>query len=95
MMKPTAVIVNTARGGVIDEDALYTALKEGKIAAAGLDATVEEPAYNSPLTTLDNCILTPHAGATTIDAVRNMGLLAAESALDVLNTGSCRYTVTK
>ncbi len=95
IMKPTAVIVNTARGGVIDEDALYTALKTGKIAAAGLDATVEEPAYNSPLTTLDNCILTPHAGATTIDAVRNMGLLAAENALDVLRTGSCRYTVSK
>lgn len=58
-MKPRAVLVNTARGGIVDEDALYQALKEGQIGAAALDATVVEPACGSPLASLPNCILTP------------------------------------
>ncbi len=93
MMKKDAVIVNTARGGIIDETALYEALKNGEIRAAGLDATVDEPPYDSPLCTLDNCILTPHAGAATKEASSNMSLMAAQNALDVLTSGECRFEV--
>lgn len=92
-MKPTAVLVNTARGGIVDEDALYEALKNGQIGAAALDATVVEPACGSPLATLPNCILTPHAGAATTEAGLNMGMLAAQNVLDILNGKDCRFLV--
>jgi D-3-phosphoglycerate dehydrogenase len=92
-MKSTAIIVNTARGGIVDESALYEALKKGKIFAAGLDVTVEEPPCESPLCTLSNCILTPHMGAGTIEASHNMGMMAVENLLEVLKTGTCRYLV--
>ncbi|MDR2392970.1 MAG: phosphoglycerate dehydrogenase [Treponema sp.] len=90
-MKKTAVIINTARGGIIDESALYEALKNGEIFAASLDATVDEPPYGSHLCTLPNCILTPHAGAATIEASHTMGMMAAENLLQVLKTGTCPY----
>lgn len=92
-MKPTTVLVNTARGGIVDEDALYEALKNGQIGAAALDATVVEPACGSPLATLPNCILTPHAGAATTEAGLNMGMLAAQNVLDILNGKDCRFLV--
>lgn len=92
-MKKDAVLVNTARGGIVDEAALYDALKNGVIRAAALDATVEEPPYDSPLCTLPNCILTPHAGAATKEAVSKMGLMAAQNAVDVLTKGSCAFEV--
>lgn len=92
-MKPRAVLVNTARGGIVDEDALYQALKEGQIGAAALDATVVEPACGSPLASLPNCILTPHAGAATYEAGYNMGMLAAQNVLDVLSGRECRFLV--
>lgn len=92
-MKNTAVIVNTARGGIIDEDALYEALSKGEIYGAGLDVTVSEPASDSPLCALPNCILTPHAGAATREASSKMSYMAAQNAIDVLETGKCRYTV--
>lgn len=92
-MKPTAVLVNTARGGIVDEEALYRALKDGEIAAAALDATLVEPACGSPLATLPNCILTPHAGAATYEAGCNIGMLAARNVLDVLTRGTCPYLV--
>ncbi|QOX64877.1 phosphoglycerate dehydrogenase [Anoxybacterium hadale] len=94
-MKNRAVIVNTARGGIIDEVALYEALKNGEIGAAGLDATLEEPPYTSMLLTLPNCTLTPHAGAATYEASSKMSLLAAQNVIDVLKTGSCQFTVSK
>lgn len=94
-MKDTAVLVNTARGGLIDEDMLYDALKNHKIGAAGLDATLVEPPYDSLLLTLDNCILTPHAGATTTDAVHNMSMMAAQNAINILEHGTCDYMVGK
>lgn len=93
MMKNDAVIVNTARGGIIDEEALYEALKSGSIRGAGLDATVDEPPYDSPLMTLPNCILTPHAGAATKEASSKMSLMAAQNVIDVLRTGDCKYKV--
>ena len=87
LMKPTAVLVNTARGGIVDEDALYAALKSRTIAAAGLDAMVYEPPVESPLLTLDNFTATSHFGATTYDAVHKMSMMAARNLIDVLETG--------
>lgn len=92
-MKSKAVIVNTARGGIIDEDALFEALKNGEIGAAGLDATVEEPPYNSPLLELPNCTITPHAGAATYEASSKMGFMAAQNILDIFQKGKCIFTV--
>lgn len=93
MMKKDAVLVNTARGGIVDEDALYQALRNGEIRGAGLDATVAEPPYDSPLCGLPNCILSPHAGAATKEASSKMSLMAARNVIEVLETGSCRYAV--
>lgn len=95
MMKPTAVLINAARGGIVDEAALYTALKEHQIYGAALDATEIEPACGSPLALLDNCILTPHAGAATREASLKMGLLAAQNVIDVLQGKKCQYIVNK
>ena len=67
-MKKTAYIVNTSRGEIIDEDALYDALKEGKIAGAALDVFEKEPATGNKLTTLPNVVCTPHIGAQTKEA---------------------------
>ncbi len=92
-MKNDAILINTARGGIVDEAALYEALKSGEIRAAALDATVEEPPYESPLCTLPNCILTPHAGASTREASSKMSLMAAQNVLEVLETGHCRFGV--
>ena len=92
-MKETAVIVNTARGGIIDEDALYEALKNGEIYGAGLDVTVEEITPDSALVSLPNCILTPHAGAATREASSKMSLMAAQNVIDVIEKGSCDNTV--
>lgn len=67
-MKKTSYIINTSRGEIIDEDALYDALKEGKIAGAALDVFEKEPATGNKLTTLPNVVCTPHIGAQTKEA---------------------------
>lgn len=67
-MKKTAYIINTSRGEIIDEDALYDALKEGRIAGAALDVFEKEPAIGNKLTTLSNVVCTPHIGAQTKEA---------------------------
>jgi D-3-phosphoglycerate dehydrogenase len=77
--KPSLVLVNAARGGIVDEDALYAALKEGRIAAAGLDVFATEPCTDSPLLELDNLVATPHLGASTIEAQEKAGLAVARS----------------
>ena len=79
MMKPTAFIINVARGGLIDEDALYRALTSGVIAGAGLDVFVNEPPTGSPLLALDNVIVTPHLGASTDEAQEKAGVSVAKS----------------
>jgi phosphoglycerate dehydrogenase-like enzyme len=68
LMKPTAVLINTARGVLVDEDALYAALKAGKIAGAGLDVRVCEPPEDDRFEALDNVVLTPHAAGSTQEA---------------------------
>lgn len=77
--KPGLRIVNASRGGIIDEDALYSALKSGRIAGAGLDVFVNEPPTDSPLLGLDNIILTPHLGASTDEAQEKAGVSVARS----------------
>jgi D-3-phosphoglycerate dehydrogenase len=77
--KPSAVLVNAARGGIVDEDALYAALKEGRIAAAGLDVYAKEPCTDSPLFELENVVATPHLGASTDEAQEKAGIAVARS----------------
>lgn len=85
-MKPTAYIVNTARGGVIDESALVKALQTGEIAGAGLDVFATEPLpLASQLRDLPNTIITPHVGARTTEAAMNMATMAVEEVIRVLS----------
>ena len=77
--KPTLRIVNASRGGIIDEDALYTALHEGWIAGAGIDVFVSEPPTGSPLLGLSNIVVTPHLGASTEEAQEKAGISVARS----------------
>jgi glyoxylate reductase len=79
-MKPNAVFVNTSRGPVVDQIALYEALKAKKIFAAGLDVTDPEPLpLDSPLLTLDNCVIVPHIGSASERTRDAMARLAAEN----------------
>ena len=84
MMKNTARIINTARGGVIDEDALYNSLKEGSLAGAALDVFEVEPATGNKLITLPNFIATPHMGAQTKEAQLLAANIIAEKIIQVL-----------
>lgn len=77
--KPELRIVNCSRGGIIDEDALYAALKSNRIAGAGLDVFVQEPPQNSPLLSLPNIVVTPHLGASTDEAQEKAGIAVAKS----------------
>ncbi len=77
--KPTAILVNAARGGIVDEHALYVALKDGLIAGAGLDVFASEPCTDSPLFEFDNVIATPHLGASTDEAQEKAGVAVAKS----------------
>lgn len=84
-MKPTARLINCARGGIIDEEALYEALKAGKIAGAALDVFESEPLGDSPLRSLGkDIVLTPHLGASTAEAQVNVAIDVAEQIRDVL-----------
>jgi len=92
-MKKGALIINTARGGLIDEAAAAEALKSGKLGGVGLDAFEVEPPQDSPLMGLDNVVMTPHAGAHTDEAVAAMGMMAVKNLIDVLEGRECRYIV--
>jgi lactate dehydrogenase-like 2-hydroxyacid dehydrogenase len=83
-MKPTAVLVNTGRGALIDEAALVGALRTGRIAAAGLDVYEREPALTEGLTDLDNVVLAPHLGSAATDARAAMVRLCAQNITEVL-----------
>jgi len=85
MMKSTAILINAARGAVVDTNALVKALEKGWIAGAGLDVYEEEPLpKNHPLTKLDNVVLTPHIGASTVEAQRRAGVQVAEQIVEIL-----------
>jgi glyoxylate reductase len=87
-MKPTAYLINTARGSVVDEAALVVALRTGVIAGAGLDVYEREPELHAGLLDLDNVVLLPHVGSATIETRTAMATLAARNALAVLAGGS-------
>ena len=85
-MKRTAVLINSARGGIVDEDALYRALKEGEIWAAGLDVFEEEPVKpDHPLLSLPNVVALPHIGSASVRTRMRMAEMAADNLLDALS----------
>lgn len=80
LMKPTAILVNTSRGGTVDPMALYDALKSGQIAAAALDVTEPEPIpADHPLLTLENCLIVPHIASASVATREQMALIAARN----------------
>lgn len=83
-MKPSAFLINTARGPIVDEQALVDALKAGKIAGAGLDVFEHEPKVNPGLLKLDNAVLIPHLGSATVETRAAMADIAATNALAIL-----------
>jgi glyoxylate/hydroxypyruvate/2-ketogluconate reductase len=86
-MKRTAVLVNIARGGIVDDAALAVALSEGRLAAAGLDVFEGEPAVNPALRELENAVLSPHIASASADTRRAMAQLAADNLLAALGYG--------
>ena len=92
-MKNGVRIINCARGGIVNEQDLYEAMKSGKVAAAALDVFEKEPPENNPLLTLENLICTPHLGASTEEAQENVALAVAEQIADYLVHGTIRNAV--
>ena len=84
LMKETAYLINTARGELVDERALYEALKEGKIAGAGLDVYEQEPPLESSLLSLENAVTTGHIAAYTDEAIKEMALASVKNLLSAL-----------
>jgi len=83
-VKKEAFLINTSRGGIVDEEALYNALRNNKLRGAALDVYNNEPPGKSPLKELDNVIMTPHIAAYTEEAIENMSIQAAQNLIDVL-----------
>lgn len=79
LVKPSAYVINAARGGIVDEDALAAALKDGRLAGAGVDVYSSEPCTDSPLFDLPNVVDTPHLGASTHEAQEKAGIAVAKS----------------
>lgn len=86
-MKRTAYLINVARGGIVDEDALYEALESREIAGAALDVFEKEPTTDSPIFSLPNVVVTPHLGASTAEAQDRAGITAAEQVATALRGG--------
>ncbi len=79
LAKPTMYLINAARGGIVDEDALYQAIADGRVAGAGLDVYAKEPCTDSPLFALESVVATPHLGASTDEAQEKAGISVAKS----------------
>jgi D-3-phosphoglycerate dehydrogenase len=92
-MKPGAILLNVARGGVIDEAAVAASLRDGHLGGAGIDVFEEEPPTGSPLLDAPNTVLTPHLGASTAEAQVAVAEEVADQVLDVLAGRSARYAV--
>jgi len=92
LMKPGAILINTARGGVVDQHALYRALKDGHLDGAGLDVTDPEPiAHNDPLLKLPNVVITPHIGSATYTTRNKMADIATDNIIAVLEGRRPRF----
>jgi len=85
LMKPTAILINTARGPVVDEEALVEALRSGKIAGAGLDVFEHEPQIHPSLSAMNNVVVIPHVGSATAETRFKMAMLAAENLMEALS----------
>jgi D-3-phosphoglycerate dehydrogenase len=94
-LKSTPFLINCSRGGTVDEHALYSALKDKKIAGAGIDVFESEPPKDSPLLKLDNVTLTPHLGANTNEGQIRAGTICAEQIIKVLNKEKPDFWVNK
>jgi D-3-phosphoglycerate dehydrogenase len=92
-LKPGAIVLNVARGGIVDEAALATALRSGQVGGAGVDVFEQEPPTGSPLLEAPNTVLTPHLGASTAEAQVLVAEEVAAQVLDVLDGRSARYAV--
>jgi len=92
-MKPGAIVLNVARGGIVDEAALADALRSGHLGGAGIDVFVDEPPTGSPLLDAPNAVLTPHLGASTAEAQVAVAEEVADQILDVLDGRGARYAV--
>ena len=95
LMKSSAILVNAARGELINEDDLYEALKSKRIAFAALDVYQNEPLLNSKLTSLENIVFTAHAGAYTKEAIIGAGVIASEEIVRVLSGEKAKFNVIK
>ncbi|WRS28554.1 phosphoglycerate dehydrogenase [Oscillospiraceae bacterium MB08-C2-2] len=94
-MKKGAIIINTARGGIIDDGAAYELLKSGHLGGMGIDAFVDEPPKHIPLFDLDNVVLTPHTAAHTAEAMNNMANMSVQNLIDVLSGKECPFIVNR
>ena len=92
-MKPTAILINAARGGIIVESDLHDALEANEIAGAGLDVFSQEPPLESPLLALPNVLLTPHTAAFTTDAMKRMDHGVVDQLMDYLDGRMPAHTV--
>jgi phosphoglycerate dehydrogenase-like enzyme len=94
LMKPTAYLINTSRGAVVDEAALVAALREQRIAGAGIDVFENEPALaGHPLLELENAVLCPHSVARTQECTHDTSISACQSVLDVFRGNAPSYVV--
>jgi D-3-phosphoglycerate dehydrogenase len=93
MMKPTVRLINCARGGIINEDAVYNALAEKRIAGAALDVYPKEPPENRRFTEFESCLVTPHLGASTEEAQIEVAVEAAQILVDAIKGGPIRNAV--
>lgn len=84
LVKPSVYVINAARGGIVDEQALFEAISEGRVAGAGLDVYAKEPCIDSPLFALESVVATPHLGASTDEAQEKAGIAVAKSVRQAL-----------